>query len=59
MQLSQRTVENIVNRGKREDEAEEFDDYMRDRRKVTRILDLLFIHAASSLSWALLWRWED
>ena len=59
VKMSQRTIENPVYRGKGEGEAEELDDYKRDRRKVTRILDLLFIYAASSLSWALLWCWED
>ncbi len=34
VKMSQRTIENPVYRGKREGEAEELDDHMRDRRKV-------------------------
>jgi hypothetical protein len=58
MKLAQRTIKETVYRGESEDEAEEFDDSVRYCGEVARILDLLFIHATSSLSWALLWGWK-
>ena len=59
IKLAKRTVEQIVDRGKGEDETKELDDRVRHGGKVARILHLLFVHPAPSLSWALLWGWEN
>jgi len=42
MKLGQRTIENTVYRGKREDEAEEFDDCMQESAYLIHVTDSIF-----------------
>lgn len=56
--MDQRTIKETVNSGKSEYEPEEFYDGVGRGGEIAGVLDLLFVHAASFLSWTLCWGGE-